>query len=486
MNMTDQQINSSANTSPAQTENIKRVFDKQKSNALILRTSTADNRIAKIKKLRDAVLARREAIYKACYDDFRKPETEVDLTEIFPVKLEANHAIQHLRKWMKPVHVMPTKATFGTRSHIRYEPMGVNLIISPWNYPVNLTLCPLVSAIAAGNTVMIKPSEMTPHTSAFLRELIEDLFDENEIALFEGDATVSQQLLDLPFNHIFFTGSPAVGKIVMAAAAKHLSKVTLELGGKSPTIIDQSANIKQAAKTMAFTKYTNNGQTCIAPDYVYVHHAVQHDFVAAVKQEINRAYGQTPDVQQASPDYARIINNNHFNRIKGLADDAIAHGAQLDAGGITQDDGENFISPTVLSNIDKTSKIMQEEIFGPLLPILVFDDINEVIDHINSNEKPLALYIFTKDQELAQKVLNETSSGDACINTGLIHYLHANLPFGGVNHSGIGKSHGIYGFRAFSHERSVVRNLFVPTLLLAPPYNKFVKWLAKSVVKYMS
>ncbi|GJL74527.1 MAG: aldehyde dehydrogenase [Nitrosomonas sp.] len=486
MNMTEQQINSSADISLAQAADIKRVFAKQKSHALTLRNSTADNRIAKIKKLRDAVLERRESIYRACYDDFRKPETEVDLTEIFPVKLEANHAIKQLKKWMKPVHVMPTRVTFGTRSYIRHEPMGVNLIISPWNYPVNLTLCPLVSALAAGNTAILKPSEMTPHTSAFLRELIDDLFDENEVALFEGDAEVSQQLLDLPFNHIFFTGSPAVGKIVMAAAAKHLSKVTLELGGKSPVIIDQSADIKQAAKTVVFTKYTNNGQTCIAPDYVYVHQAVQHEFVAEIKQAINRAYGQTPDIQLTNQDYARIINNHHHQRIKGLIDDAIEHGAQLDAGGITGNDGENYIPPTVLSNIDKTSKIMKEEIFGPLLPILVFGDINEVIDHINSNEKPLALYIFTKDQELARKILNGTSSGDACINTGLIHYLHANLPFGGVNHSGIGKSHGIYGFRAFSHERSVVRNLFAPTLLLAPPYNRFVKWLAKSVVKYMS
>lgn len=486
MNTTNQKIISPSETSYAQEENIKRVFDKQKAYALELRNSTVEDRAAKLRKLRDAVLERREAIYKACRDDFRKPETEVDLTEIFPVSLEANHAIKQLKQWMRPVRVMPTKATFGTRSYIRYEPMGVNLIIAPWNYPINLTLCPLISAISAGNTAILKPSEMTPHVSALLRQLVQDLFDEKEVALFEGDANVSQQLLDLPFNHIFFTGSPSVGKIVMASAAKHLSKVTLELGGKSPVIIDRSADIKQAAKNMVFSKYTNNGQTCIAPDYVFVHQTVKNEFVAGLKQAISNAYGNTPDAQSITPDYARIINNHHHCRIKALLDDALEHGAQMEIGGNIKDSDENFISPTVLSNIDKSSKIMNEEIFGPLLPILTYHEIDEVIDHINANEKPLALYIYTKEQKLAQQILDNTSSGDACINTGLIQYLHANLPFGGVNHSGIGKSHGIYGFRAFSHQRSVVRNLFAPTLLLAPPYSKPVKWLVKLVVKYMS
>ncbi len=486
MNATAQQPTSSPETRYAQEADIKRVFEKQKAYALKLRSSTAEERIAKLKKLRDAVLARREAIYQACHDDFKKPETEVDLSEIFPVSLEANHAIKQLKKWVKPVRVSPTKATFGTRSYIRYEPMGVNLIIAPWNYPINLTLCPLISAIAAGNTAILKPSEMTPHASAFLRELVQDLFDEKEIALFEGDANVSQLLLDLPFNHIFFTGSPAVGKIVMTSAAKHLSKVTLELGGKSPVIIDQSADIKHTAKSMVFTKYTNNGQTCIAPDYVYVHQAVQHEFITELKQAISSAYGDTPDTQLTNPDYARIINHHHHGRIKTLLDDALEHGAQVEIGGNIKSSDGNYISPTVLSNIDKSSEIMKEEIFGPLLPILTYNDINEVIEHVNTNEKPLALYIYTKEQKLAQQVLDNTSSGDACINTGLVQYLHTNLPFGGVNHSGIGKSHGIYGFRAFSHERSVVRDLFAPTLLMAPPYNKFVKWLVKLVVKTTS
>ncbi len=465
---------------------ITRVFNLQKAHALVLRKSTAAERIAKLKKLRDAVLDRQENIYKACYADSKKPETEVDLTEIFPIVSEANHAIKQLKQWMKPVRVMPTRATFGTRSYIKYEPMGVNLIIAPWNYPVNLTLSPLISAIAAGNTAILKPSEMTPNTTAFMAQLVKDLFDEKEVALFEGDADVSTKLLALPFDHIFFTGSPAVGKIVMAAAAKHLTKVTLELGGKSPVIIDKTANIKNAAKSMAFTKFTNNGQTCIAPDYVYVHEDVKDEYVNELRDAIKSAYGDTDEAQLATPDYARIVNERHHGRVTGILDDAIAHGAKVETGGSAKAEGENFVAPTVLTNVDKSSRIMQEEIFGPLLPIIGYSDINEVIDHVNANEKPLALYVYTRDQKLAQHVLHNTSSGDACINTGLVQYLQSNLPFGGVNNSGIGKAHGLYGFRTFSHERSVVRDIFASTLLLAPPYTNFVKWLVKFTVKHMS
>ena len=463
---------------------IQRVFEKQQAYALELRHSTVKERIAKLKKLRDGLLARSEEVYKACYNDFKKPESEVDLAEIFPVVNEATHAIKQLKTWMKPVKVMPTKATFGTRSHVRYEPMGVNLIIAPWNYPLNLTLSPLVSAIAAGNTAILKPSEMTPHCSALTRDLIQDLFDEKEVAVFEGDVDVSTALLALPFDHIFFTGSPAVGKIVMAAAAKHLTKVTLELGGKSPVIIDKNVDIKNAAKSIAFGKYANNGQTCIAPDYIYVHEDVKDEFIAAHAQVVRDGYGDSIDAQAATPDYARIVNERHHSRISGILDDAKATGAKIEFGGETRDD--NFIAPTALTNIDKSSRIMKEEIFGPLLPILTYRDVSEAIDHINNDEKPLALYVYTKDQKFAQHVLNSTSSGDACINTCMVQYLHGNLPFGGVNNSGIGKAHGLYGFRTFSHERAVVRDLFSSTLLMSPPYNGFVKFLVKFAVKYLS
>ncbi len=465
---------------------IERVFAKQQAYALKLRSSTAAERIAKIKKLRDAVLARREDIYKACYDDFKKPEAEVDIGEIFAIVGEANHAIKSLRQWMKPVRVMPTKATLGTRSYIRYEPMGVNLIIAPWNYPINLTIAPLISAIAAGNTAILKPSEMTPYTSRLMKEIITELFDEQEVALFEGGVDTTTALLELPFDHIFFTGSPAVGKIVMAAAAKHLTKVTLELGGKSPTIIDKHVNVKNAAKSIAFCKFANNGQTCIAPDYVYVHEDVKAEFLAAISEHLKNTYGATTEAQEASPDYARIVNERHHERVKGILDDSVEKGATISVGGGIKGDGENFVAPTVLSVEGTDSRIMQEEIFGPLLPVLGYTDTSEVIDYINANPKPLALYVYTKDQKFAQRVISETSSGDVCINTALVQYLHGNLPFGGVNNSGIGKAHGIYGFRTFSHERSVVRDIFASTLMMAPPYNNFVKRLIKFAIRFFT
>lgn len=465
---------------------IERVFAKQQAYALKLRDSTAAERIAKIKKLRDAVLARRDDIYKACYNDFKKPESEVDIGEIMAIVSEANHAIKSLKKWMKPVHVMPTKAMLGTRSYIRYEPLGVNLIIAPWNYPINLTLGPLISAIAGGNTAILKPSEMTPYTSVLMGEMIAELFDEEEVALFEGGVETTTALLDLPFDHIFFTGSPAIGKVVMAAASKHLTKVTLELGGKSPTIVDKNVNVKNAAKSIAFTKYANNGQTCIAPDYVYVHEDVKEEFLSVISEHISATYGDNTDTQAASPDYCRIVNDRHYGRVKGILDDSIEKGGKVTVGGGTKGDGENFIAPTVISIADKSSRIMQEEIFGPLLPVIAYNDVQEVIDHVNANPKPLALYVYTKDQGFAQRVIGSTSSGDACINTGLVQFLHGNLPFGGVNNSGIGKAHGVYGFRTFSHERSIVRDIFASTLLMAPPYNGFVKRVIKMAIRFLT
>ncbi|MGB1581935.1 MAG: aldehyde dehydrogenase family protein, partial [Nevskiales bacterium] len=279
---------------------IDRVFAKQQAYALELRHSTASERIAKIQKLLDTVLARREDIYKACYNDFKKPEPEVDIAEIMSVVGEAKHTIKSLKKWMRPVRVLPTKATFGTRSYIRYEPLGVNLIIAPWNYPITLTFGPLITAIAAGNTAILKPSEMTPYTSRLMKEIVTELFDEKEVALFEGGVETTTYLLEQPFDHTFFTGSPAVGKIVMAAAAKHLTKVTLELGGKSPTIIDKSADVKNAAHSIAFAKYMNNGQTCIAPDYIYVHEDVKDQFVEEHAKVVKASYGDTPEAQAST------------------------------------------------------------------------------------------------------------------------------------------------------------------------------------------
>jgi aldehyde dehydrogenase (NAD+) len=458
------------------------IFRRQQQMAITLRGSTAAERIAKLKKLEAAVNARKQAIYRALAMDLHKPASEADLTEIMPVISEIHHTVKHLGKWMRTKRVPATMALLGTKASIRYEPKGVCLIISPWNFPINLTLGPLACAIGAGNTAIIKPSEMTPHCSAVLAELIREVFDPAEIALFEGDAAVSTALLALPFDHMFFTGSPAVGKIVMAAAAKHLSSVTLELGGKSPVIVDATADAAKAAKSIMWGKFVNVGQTCIAPDYVYVHETVLPKFLDAAKAAIAKMYGADA---KASPDYCRIVNEKHFGRVKRLLDDATAHGAAVVTGGVA-DAAQNYLAPTLLTNVDAGSLVMQEEIFGPVLPIIPYTDVAQPIAQINAHPKPLALYVFSKDERNIEKILSETTAGGSCVNMTVLHFSHANLPFGGVNNSGIGSSHGIFGFKAFSHERAVLREQMSATSMLAPPYTAKVKMLIGLTLKYFT
>ncbi len=465
---------------------IQMVFESQAATALRLRSSTAQERIAKIRKLRDCVIAHTEDWYRAAYADFKKPQGEVDLAEILPVCVEANDAIRNLKKWMKPKRVWPTLLTLGMRSHVQYSPRGRCLIIGPFNYPVNLTLGPLVSAIAAGNTAILKPSELTPHLSALICKVVREVFAEDEVAIFEGEADVSQALLELPFDHIFFTGSPMIGKYVMGAAAKNLASVTLELGGKSPTIIDESADLKLAATNVMWAKFANAGQTCIAPDYVFVHESVKDAWVACCREQLTKAYGTTLAEQNVSPHLAHIVNARHTSRIKALLDDANALGARtLAGGGISE--GDCFIQPTLLDQVSDKSRIMEEEIFGPLLPILGYRDIDEVIAHINEGPKPLALYIYSRNNANIDKVLTRTVSGGACVNHALMQFLHGNLPFGGVNNSGIGNAHGHYGFKAFSHERGVVRTQFsfVATLFAAGEVPVLIRKALKSAFKFL-
>lgn len=453
---------------------MKEVFDLQKHTALGLRTTNAKTRLQKIIKLRDAVVSHSKEIRAAAFADFKKPESEVDLTEIFPVLIEAKDAQKNLRKWMRPKYVGVTLPLVGTSAQVRTEPKGVCLIISPWNYPLNLTFGPLVSALAAGNTAIIKPSEFTPHMSALMEKIIRENFDEREVAVFQGDHKTSENLLKLPFDHIFFTGSPAVGKVVMTAAAKHLSSVTLELGGKSPVIVDKSANVKKAVGNIMWSKFANNGQTCIAPDLLYVHHDVKAQFVAEAVKKLGAVYGKNADALQRNPDYCRIVNGRHFKRVKHLLDDAQKKGATVLTGGETNA-ADNFIAPTLLDNVSAKSEIMHSEIFGPLLPVIGFTDLDKVIADINSRPKPLALYIFGKNNTRNEQILKNTSAGGSCINTSAVHFLHANLPFGGVNNSGMGNAHGEYGYRAFSHERAVLKDNFSVTSNLFPPYTKWVK-----------
>lgn len=463
---------------------IDRTFAEQQTYSLSLRTSTCEQRLAVLANFERVFKASFEKLYKAAAEDFSKPESEVDTGEILTVLSELKHVRKNLKRWMKPVSVAATATMVGTKSKILTEPKGVTLIISPWNYPFNLSFSPMIWAIAAGNTVILKPSEMTPAMSSVIQDIVEQAFDPKQVSVFQGDAAVSSYLTAKPFNHIYFTGSPAVGRHVMAAAAKNLASVTLELGGKSPVIIDQTADVDKAAKSICFGKFANNGQTCIAPDYVYVHRNIKDEFVSTMIQTIKNLYGSPADIA-SNPDYCRVVNHLHYQRINSLVDDAVSKGAKVITGGETIDD-QRFIAPTLLGNINPDSKIMQEEIFGPVLPVLDFIDIAAVIAEINSQPKPLALYAFSKDDRFIEKVIDETSAGDSAINATVIHVLHQNLPFGGVNNSGIGKSGGLWGFQAFSHQRSIVEDKLGLSAILSPPYTNKVKRLIKTALKFLS
>ena len=460
------------------------VFERQAATAMRLRSSSAAERIAKIRKLRDSVIAHSDDWYRAAYADFKKPEAEVDQAEILPVCVEANDAIRNLKKWMRPKRVWPTALTLGTRSYVQCIPRGRCLIIGPYNYPVNLTLGPLVSAIAAGNTVILKPSELTPHLSGLIAKIVSEIFPEDEVAIFEGEADVAQALQEFAFDHVFFTGSPAIGKHVMAAAAKNLASVTLELGGKSPTIVDASANLKLAAVNVVWAKFTNAGQTCIAPDHVYVHESVKDEWVELCRQEISRAYGNSLAEQQNSPHLTHVVNARHTLRIKALLDDAKALGANTLAGGGVVEES-CFIQPTLLGMVPSNARIMKEEIFGPVLPVISYSNIDDVISTINAGPKPLSLYVYSKTDEVVDKVLTQTASGGACVNHAVIQFLHSRLPFGGINNSGIGNAHGHYGFKAFSHERGVVRTQFslAAALIRAGEASPAVRKVLKSLMK---
>lgn len=461
---------------------IRATFDAQGGTALRLRRSTVAERIAKLKRLRAALMAHRQAVLDAAAKDFRRPPVETEFTELMPVLMDISDHCRNLRKWLKPRRVGPTAMTLGTRAWTRYEPRGRCLIIAPWNYPITLTLGPLVPAIASGNTVMIKTSEIAPHFSGVLARIVRSAFEPSEVAVFEGDASVATTLLELPFDHCFFTGSPDIGKIVMAAASRHLCSVTLELGGKSPVVVDHTADVELAARTIAWGKSINSGQTCIAPDHLYVHRKLADRFVECMGRQWSAWYGEGAHARDAP--LARVINARHAHRIKHLIDDALARGARLLYGG-TVDVDEHFVSPTLLSEVPPDAKIMHEEIFGPVLPVIVFDHIDEVIARINAAPKPLALYIWTRNPRCADALIEQTSAGGTCINHVAAHFLHHRLPFGGVNHSGLGSYHGEWGIRAFSHERSILKTQVLLARMFFPPYTRGVQrllgWILKSL-----
>lgn len=463
-------------------QQINEIYALQKSSLQRLKNASAASRIEKLRAIETYMLAHKQSLFDALYADFRKPSSEVIIAELLGVKKEINYMIKHLKSWMKPQKVGTPLMLLGTQGQIQLEPKGMCLIIAPWNYPFNLAINPLVHAIAAGNAIMLKPSEMSEHTSAFINKMITALFDPSEVAVFEGDASVASFLLEQKFDHIFFTGSPMIGKKVMEAASKHLCSVTLELGGKSPAIVDESADITSSAQKIAWGKFLNNGQTCIAPDYLYVHEKINFQFLQALELAIASFYGTGSEIAK-SKDYARIVNKRHFNRIKHLVDEAVLHGAKILLGG-DFDESTCFMSPTILTNCTIDMQIMQEEIFGPILPVMTFKNEVEITGYLSREEKPLALYIFSQNQIFSDFIVQNTSSGSCLINDCLIQFGHDELPFGGVNNSGIGKSGGKFGFLEFSHAKSVLVQKTNFVRYFYPPYTAKRKWILEQVLKW--
>lgn len=459
-----------------------RVFELQKKYTETLRLSTAQERINQLKTLKSTILNYRDEIHQAVYADFKKCSAEADLGEIFGVLSSISHAIRHLKKWMRPKNVPTPLPMFLSKGKIYVEPKGTSLIIAPWNYPFQLAIDPLVYAIAAGCTAVVKPSEMTPNTSAMMKRMLSSIFNENQIAVLEGDANIAQALLKLPFDHIFFTGSPMLGKVVMRAASEHLTSVTLELGGKSPVIVDENTNIKDTAQKIIWGKFFNCGQTCIAPDYALVNEKIAPALIEELKNQIQTLYGK--EVLDSN-DYPRIVNQRHFLRIKNLLDEALQKGAKIAVGGTSKPE-ENYIAPTIITNANNEMQVMHEEIFGPILPLITYKNTKEALDFINQKPKPLALYIFSKSKDFQNEVIKNTSAGGTAINETLAHISNPDLPFGGVNNSGIGKTHGYHGFLAFSNERSVLTQRIGWTTLkmFYPPYTTKKKGLINKISKF--
>lgn len=443
------------------------IIKRQKNYFLSGATKDIDFRISKLNNLKTSVLKRETEIINALQKDLGKPALESYTTEISMLTEEIKFITKHLRSWAKIKRVKTPFTFFSAKSRICPEPFGITLIIGTWNYPIQLSLSPLVGSIAAGNCAIIKPSEVSPHSSKIVADIIRDSFSEEHAAVIEGDGTVASNLLKEKFDYIFYTGSVTIGKIIMEAASKNLTPVTLELGGKNPCIVDKNVDIEIAARRIVWGKFINTGQTCIAPDYLVVHEDIKDKLLAGIKKYIKEFYSETP---QDCVDYGRIVNEKHFNRlVKFFNEGKIIIGGEAD-------EKKLYIAPTVIDNIDWNDPIMQEEIFGPILPVMTYKNLTDVIDKINGHPKPLALYFFSNEKKLQDKIVSETSSGGVCINATIFHQININLPFGGVGDSGMGAYHGKASFDTFSHYKSVLKKSYWPDIkAVYPPYkNKLI------------
>lgn len=455
-------------------KSISEIIEKQSKFFRSKKTLELDYRLNQLKNLYKSLEKYENDIFKALHNDFGKSSFEVYGTELALIKKEITYFLKQLPKLIRPEKVKSSLVSFPSRNYLYREPYGLSLIIGPWNYPVQLNFLPLAGSIASGNCIILKPSELTPHTTTLIRKIIEEIFDEEYVAVVEGGPDVSTSLLKSKFDHIFFTGSVNVGKIVYEAAAKTLTPCILELGGKSPCIVDEDANLELAARRIAWGKFVNGGQTCVAPDYLLAHKNIKAALIEKIIFYTKKFYSPNP---KNSPDFPRIINQRNFERLKAfLTNGKVIMGGEVDA-------NENYIAPTLLDNISWQEEVMQDEIFGPILPVLVFDDLYNILEEINNRPKPLALYYFSKSRKKQEKILKEMPFGGGCINDTLLQFGSSSIPVGGVGNSGIGSYHGKESFLAFSNTKGIVRKttrLDIP-LRYAPYQGKLslIKWIFK-------
>jgi aldehyde dehydrogenase (NAD+) len=454
---------------------LQKYLNKQKKFFETGKTKDLSFRIRQLRKLKKLLVDNEQLLIEEVHKDFQKSAFETYVTEIGLVITDINYAIKNVESWSKQQSVSTPLVNFPSKNFIITEPYGSVLIIAPWNYPILLSLQPLIGAIAAGNTAILKPSELTPNTSSVLERLISEKFDSNFLKVILGGVEESSALVKMDFDYIFFTGSTKVGKIIMREAAERLTPLTLELGGKSPCIVDKTANLEVSAKRIAWGKFVNAGQTCVAPDYLLVEHSIKTEFLGHLKTAINQLYGDEP---KQSPDYPRIINEEHFERLATLLNDG-----ETIVGG-ESDRSTNYIAPTILNDITLDDNVMQDEIFGPILPVLEFDSVDECIKIINARPRPLALYVFTSDQSLEDKIMHTVSFGGGAVNDTIAQLGNHHLSFGGVGASGFGSYHGKSSFDCFSHKKSVMKKPFWPDVPIRyAPYDDIKLGLVKKVLK---
>ena len=473
---------------------LQNIFNAQGENRWKIAQSSVKERIAKLLKLHKAIETRQQEFYDAVWADFHKPKTEAWITEVYPALQEIDHTVNHLPDWVEDKDGSWSFLFPLNSSVSHFEPKGRVLIMSPWNYPFLLFISPIVAAVAAGNVVIAKPSHKTPHVAEGLESIIKEVFPHNEVAVVQGaGAEIGDQLLALPFDHVFFTGSPNVGAHVAEQAAKIHAGVTLELGGKSPVIVLDDVNIKDAAKKLAWGKCLNAGQTCIAPDYMLCPRRLMQPLAEAIANNIKKMYGETEDARRNSEIFVHIVESRTVERHQGLIKDALDNGAKAVLGAqFSPDDIKNRYTPaTVLTGVTADMHIMDSEIFGPILPMIAYDSLEEAIAFVQARPKPLALYIFGKSEVKINEVIARTTSGSTCVNHCILQIANNSVPFGGVGMSGTGNYHGIYGFKTFSHERNVMRQSALDTMtFLYPPYHKkgdkgwraFIQNLAKKIL----